>query len=182
MFRYILKFFSKLFIISLEGLKFLSVEVTRFKSTFIFILETNSLSFKINSISSGITLKKGSSVISASTTVGYLTTDNFELTAGTVIGNEIIKFYVTGKENIICTISITIRSGCDVSCNTCDENGDCISCNTGYYQKDGESPVICYLQNTQIEGYYYDSTQEKFKYKSYHLLSNLYSYFFHLLY
>ena len=32
-----------------------------------------------------------------------------------------------------------------------------------YYQKEGESPVICYISSTQIEGYYLNSSEVKFK-------------------
>ena len=28
-----------------------------------------------------------------------------------------------------------------------------------YYQKEGESPVICYLSSTKIEGYYLNSKE-----------------------
>ena len=150
--------------VDLGSIQTSSTQTINFENYFIQgILETNSLSFKINSISSGITLKKGSSVISASTTVGYLITDNFELTAGTVIRNEIIEYYVTGKKNIICSILITIRSGCVEGCGSCDSNGVCVSCGDNYYQKEGESPVICYPSDTPIEGYYFNLSEGKFK-------------------
>ena len=32
-----------------------------------------------------------------------------------------------------------------------------------YYQKEGESPVICYLSSSKIEGYYLNSSEGKFK-------------------
>ena len=141
--------------VNLGSIQTSSTQSINFENYFIKgILETNSLSFKINSISSGIILKKGSDEISASTTVSYSTTDNFELIAGTGTGDKIIEYYITRKENIICSISITIRSGCVEGCGSC-ENGDCSSCVAPYYQKEGESPVICYLSSTQIEGYYF---------------------------
>ena len=62
--------------VNLESIQTSTTQSINFENYFIQgILETNSLSFKINSISSGIILKKGSDEISASTTVSYSTTD-----------------------------------------------------------------------------------------------------------
>ena len=92
--------------VNLGSIQTSSTQSINFENYFIQgILETNSL-FKINSISSGIILKKGSDEISASTTVNYSTTDNFELIAGTGTDDKIIEYYITGKENIICSISL----------------------------------------------------------------------------
>ena len=115
------------------------------------ILESNSLLFNIIYISNEITLKKDSSVISQSDTVTYSNSDNFEL-IGNTPGTFEIKFTVNGNQNIVCSLSITLRSGCVEGCSNCDSNGVCSDCQhdndilniDNYYKKQGENPVICY--------------------------------------